>query len=97
MASENYSIDIKTQIKLTGLGGILKSRPLDTPSEWVGRPIYFAHANPFKFPIFNTRGLPSPEPVDFKKLKFEPTGKVFFRYKGKVPHTAIYEYELTEI
>ena len=92
--AEAQNINIKTQIVLRGLNGILKSRPLDTPSEWVGKPIYFAHVNPFKFPMFNPEGLPSPEPTDFKKLKFEPTGKVFWKKK---PLTAIFEYELTEV
>ena len=82
-------IVVKTQVVLRGLNGILKSRPLDTPSDWVGKPIYFAHANPFKFPTFNPE-----EPTDIKKLKFEPTGKVFWKKK---PLTAIFEYELTEV
>jgi hypothetical protein len=92
--AENLTMVVKTQIVLRGLGGLLKSRPLDTNSEWIGKPIYFAHVNPFKFPIFNSEGLPSPEPTDFKKLKFEPTGKVFWKKK---PLTAIFEYELTEV
>jgi hypothetical protein len=94
MADGNMTISIKMQIKLIGLGGLIRSKPIDTPIKWICQPIYFVHANPFKSPTFNHNGLSIPDPIDFKQLKFEPTGKVWWKKK---PLTAIFEYVLTEI
>jgi len=90
----NLNIEIKTMIVLRGLNGILKSRPIPVPSKWLGGPIYFAHANKSQYRILNWETLPTGyTDNDIKKLKFEFTGRVFWKRKT----TAIYEYELTEI
>jgi hypothetical protein len=84
--------EIKYQIVLRGLNGILKSRPMDVEREWAGGPIYFGHVNKSNFRILNWKDLPESD-IQLKKLKFEFTGRVFWKKKT----TAIYEYELTEI
>lgn len=91
----NLNVIIKTMVVLRGLNGILRSKPMPVNSKWVGKPIYFAHSNKYKmYPTWGSEDFGETDWWETKKLKFEPTGKVFYR-KNRL--TAIFEYELTEV
>ena len=92
---EHSKIKVKTQIILRALSGTMRSRPLDVDAQWIGGPIYFAHINRSRMRIVNWQILPADYLDDgVKKLKFEHTGRVFWKKKSL---TAVYEYELTEV
>ena len=87
--------ELNTQIKLIGLGGTIRSKPIDVPKAWIGGPIFFAHVNHAHRLIVNWQDLPATYlDGDIKRLRFEMTGRTWYR---KSRQTLVYEYELTEI
>lgn len=75
------------RVMLTALNGLLRSKVIDVPVS-MSHEIYYCFHN--KHVAFLNE--PFPSLVDFRKLRFEPTGQVIGKGKKRA-----YEFELTEI